>query len=384
MFTMERAGLSKREVEDLLNRFEQTNIGFDSGKIFGSMCTSPHPFALEVHSRFHESNLGNPGLYPGTVEMERSVISMVGDLLNLSEPYGHVLSGGTEANITAMYTAKKRSGKRSVLYPRSSHFSVLKAVRLLDMNPIPVDLDENFRMDLGDLESKMDDSLAMVIAVAGTTELGAVDPISEISDIVGDVDLHVDSAFGGFVLPFLEEMNMVEGRVGPWDFRVDSVTTMSTDPHKMGLATIPSGCLLFREPHPLRHLAVESPYLTSPKAYTLAGTRDSGAVASTFATMKHLGREGYCKLVKRCMDNTQYLGTRLLELGLQTVMDPVMNIIAVHHEEPQIVQNKMAQRDFHISKVCEPSALRFVVMPHVGSEPIDRMIEALEQVLKDI
>jgi tyrosine decarboxylase/aspartate 1-decarboxylase len=362
---MERKGMSRSEVESLLEHYEKMNISFGSGRIFGSMCTSPHPFALEVHSRFHESNLGNPGLCQGTVEMERSVISMLGSLMHLEEPFGHVLSGGTEANITSMYTSKMRSSGRRVVFPRSSHFSILKSIRLLDMEPVPVDLDDDYRMDLGDLESKMDDSVAMVIAVAGTTELGAVDPVDKI-----------------FVLPFLEEMDMLDDRTGTWDFRVDGVTTLSTDPHKMGWSTIPAGCLLFREPHPLKYLAVSSPYLTSPKAYTLAGTRDSGAAASAFAMIKHLGREGYCELVSRCMENTNYLAKRLEELGLQKVMEPVMNIVAVHHEEPEKIQKLMSKEGFYISKVCDPSALRFVIMPHVERGPIDAMIEVLGKVLK--
>jgi tyrosine decarboxylase/aspartate 1-decarboxylase len=283
-----------------------------------------------------------------------------------------------------MYTAKKRSDSRRVLFPRSSHFSILKAIRLLDMEAVPVDLDSDYRMDVHDLQDKMDEGAALVIGVAGTTELGAVDPIDKISDIIGDVDLHVDSAFGGFVLPFLEEMDMINDLVGPWDFRVKGVTSMSTDPHKMGWSTIPAGCLLFRDPHPLRYLAVKSPYLTSPKAYTLAGTRDSGAVASAYAIMKHLGREGYCDLVKRCMDETVYLRSRLGEIGMVPVMNPIMNIIAVHHPDPEAVQKKMSKIGFYISKVCQPSALRFVVMPHVNRDSIDQMILGLESVLKEI
>ncbi|MBN1540101.1 MAG: tyrosine decarboxylase MfnA [Candidatus Thermoplasmatota archaeon] len=379
---MERKGLSRSEVDALLARFEDMNVGFSSGSVFGSMCTSPHEYAREVHQRFLESNLGNPGLCLGTLEMEKEVISMLGSLLNLPDATGYVLSGGTEANITAMYIAKKRASGRKVIFPGSVHFSILKAVQLLEMDPVPVGLDENFRMDLGELESKIDKDTALVIGVAGTTELGAVDPIKEISDLADGVRLHVDSAFGGFVLPFLEDMGMTDDRVGPWDLRVEGVSSICVDPHKMGWSTIPAGCLLFREKHPFMDMAVESPYLTSPKAYTLAGTRNSGAVASAFALMKHLGREGYCDLVRRCMENTRYLGKRMEELGLTKVMEPVMNLIAFHHPHPEQVQKRMVKKGFYISKVCDPPALRFVVMPHVTVGSIDLMADSLQQVLR--
>ncbi|MBN1389954.1 MAG: tyrosine decarboxylase MfnA [Candidatus Thermoplasmatota archaeon] len=378
---MEKKGLARSDVDALLSGFEEKNISFGSGRVFGSMCTAPHDYALEVHQRFHESNLGNPGLCAGTSEMERCVISMLGDLMGYRDATGYVLSGGTEANITAMYIAKNRSSGKKVIFPRSVHFSVLKAIKLLGMDPVPVGLDEDFRMDTAELESKIDKDAAMIIGVAGTTELGAVDPIREISDMAEGVHLHVDSAFGGFVLPFLEEMGMTDDRVGPWDFRVKGVGSICVDPHKMGWSTIPAGCLLFREGHPFNDLAVGSPYLTSPKAYTLAGTRNSGAVASAFALMKHLGREGYCDLVRRCMGNTKYLGKRLEEIGLSKVMEPVMNLVAFHHPHPERVQKAMVSKGFYISKVCDPPALRFVVMPHVTKDSIDRMVETLRHVI---
>lgn len=357
------------------------NISFGSGRIFGSMCTSPHLLALETHQRFRESNLGNPGLCPGTAEMESEVISMLGSLFHLPGASGHVLSGGTEANITAMYLSKKKGTGKEVLYPMSAHFSVLKAVRLLDLDPVPVELDEDYRMDLADLEDKLSDDTLMVLAVAGTTELGAVDPIDAISEIKGDVPLHVDAAFGGYVLPFLAEMGMDDPRVGPWDLSVPGVTSLSTDPHKMGCSTMPAGCILFRERNPLRYLAVGSPYLTSSKAYTLAGTRDSGSVAAAYSLMKYLGREGYVRIVGSCMENTRYLKKGLSQLGAEPVMEPVMNVLAVLHEKPERVQKELSSRGFYISKVAEPSALRFVVMPHVTKKAIDDLLSVMEKVI---
>ncbi len=384
VISMDHAGMDREKVSQLIDRYHSMDINFSSGRIFGSMCTSPHPLAIDVHSRFHEANLGNPGLYPGSAEMEKEVISMLGRLYGLPAANGHVLSGGTEANITTMYVAKKRSGKKEVLFPRSSHFSIIKAIKLLDMVPVPVDLDDDYRMDVGDLEKKISSDTAIVIGVAGTTELGAVDPIQEISDLIRGPHLHVDAAFGGFVLPFLKELDLLDSKIGSWDLSVPGVTSLSTDPHKMGWSTIPAGCLLFRESNILNSLAVESPYLTSPKAYTLAGTRDSGAVASSFAMMKYLGIEGYKELISGCMDNTNYLRNELEQLDLFPVVEPVMNIIAVSHRSPGKVQERMRGSGYYISKVIEPSALRFVIMPHVTKGSIDGMIPRLKKVLKEL
>jgi tyrosine decarboxylase/aspartate 1-decarboxylase len=381
---MEENGKKEADVLRMVRKLKERDISFGSGRIFGSMCTTPHPLAARVNSEMVEANLGNPGLYPGTLEMERRVIKSIGALLHLKDPFGHVLSGGTEANITSLYRAKRMTGKRKVIFPASVHFSVWKAIKLLDLEPVMIKLDRSFSMCIDDLEEKISDDVACVFTVAGSTELGSVDRIERISEITGDVPIHVDAAFGGFVLPFLEDVGLLPENIRMWDFRVEGVTTISVDPHKMGGSTIPAGCLLFREEYPLKYLSVESPYLTSSKAYTLAGTRDSGAVCGALAVMEHLGREGYRQRLMTCMDNTHYLKHRMMEMGLDPVMEPLMNIVAFHHEDPFRIQKEMERKGFYISRIREPSAIRFVVMPHVTGEAIDRMLTVLKGVIDPV
>ncbi len=379
---MDEKGKTEAEIIKVVNGLKTLDVPFSSGRIFGSMCTTPHPLAVRVNAMMSEANLGNPGLYPGTLEMEKRVVENLGSLLHLENSFGHVLSGGTEANITALYRAKSMTGGKKVLFPRSVHFSVLKALKLLDLEPVPIDLQEDFSISLDHLESSLTDDIACVLTVAGSTELGSLDRIKKVSEIIGDVPLHVDAAFGGFVIPFLEEMGKLPDELLQWDFRVNGVTTLSLDPHKMGGSTIPAGCLLFREEYPLKYLAVSSPYLTSSKAYTLAGTRDSGAVCGAYAVMELLGRSGYRERVRSCMENTYHMRDGLKKMGLEIVMEPLMNIIAVHHHDPEWVQKMMQKRGYYISRVKEPSALRFVVMPHVTRDAIDGMLPVLEDVLR--
>ena len=381
---MEDDGMDFDEVIKHLVEARDADISFGSGRILGSMCTAPHPIAVRAHNLFMEANLGNPGLYPGTASLEREVVSMLGELLHLERPEGHILSGGTEANITAMHMAVNRTGKRKILYPRSAHFSVLKGIKLLDLDGVPVDLDNSYRMDTRSLEDSMGEDVAMVFTVAGSTELGMVDPLERIASICGDVPLHVDAAFGGFVLPSLADMGMLPDWVGRWDFSLQGITSISMDPHKMGLATIPAGCLLFRDMDGLTDLFVESPYLTSPRAYTLAGTRASGAVAGVYAVMRHLGKSGYRTIVRRSMETTGYLRDRLAELSLEQVVEPLMNVLAVHHSDPDRVLSLLRKRGWFISKVCDPPALRFVVMPHVTRETVDLFIPVLEMALREV
>ena len=68
------------------------------------------------------------------------------------------------------------------------------------------------------------------------------------------------------VIPFLEDPV-------PFDFAIPGVTSIAVDPHKMGMSTIPCGCLLTRDPGILNTLNIDTPYLTVKQEYTLGGTR---------------------------------------------------------------------------------------------------------------
>ena len=70
------------------------------------MCTVPHPVAVKAHGMFMETNLGDPGLLPGTASLERLLIERFGTLFHMTDAGGYATSGGTESNIQALRLAK--------------------------------------------------------------------------------------------------------------------------------------------------------------------------------------------------------------------------------------------------------------------------------------
>jgi len=170
-----------------------------------------------------------------------------------------------------------------------------------------------------------------VLGIAGTTSLGVVDPIEEIGRIIEgkDIFFHVDAAFGGFVLPFLNELNY---NVPPWDFRVKQVNSITADPHKMGLGPIPTGGFFLRDPSVLNKTGFDIPYLAGGnfKHLHFVGTRPGGQVIAFWAILKYLGIEGFAKIVNKCMDNTQYLVKLISKIdGIKLAADPEMNIVGI-------------------------------------------------------
>lgn len=380
MRSMARTGVEWKKVYEELKRARDRDYHFLDGKVLGSMCTAPHPVARRAHMMFIETNLGNPGLYPGTEEIARKTMRMLGSLLH-HKGYGHILSGGTEANITALWLARKLSKKSEVIFSENAHFSFLKASDLLGLKPVIVPLNKRYETDVDQIKIKFSNDTAAVVSSAGTTELGLVDDVETLSELCEDkCFLHVDAAFGGFVLPFLKELGY---NVPRFDFELKGVSTLTVDPHKMGLSTIPAGALLVRESKWFNAIAVPSPYLTAEYQTSLAGTRCSAAVAATYAVMRVLGTEGYLRVVRRCMSTTYYLAEEMKRMGIYPVVEPKMNILGLKLRRPERVYEKLDRAGWKVSIGTHPKCLRIVMMPHVTKKVIDRFLPALKKACRE-
>ncbi len=343
----------------------------------------PLPLAWESVHAFPTANLGNPGLCPGTARLEEEVVAMLLDLFHAPPltAQGQILSGGTEANLMALWMAREFTGGTEVVLPSSAHFSLTKAARLLGLTPSWVPVDAHGRMQVQGAARRVRRRTAAVVGLAGSTELGAVDTLDELSRLAlsRGVPLHVDAAFGGFVLPFRHEL----GLPGiPFDFSLPGVTSMTVDPHKMGMAPIPTGSLLTRDRELWRCIEVASPYLTDPTSRSLLGTRPSSSVAGCFAAMMSMGRQGYQGMVRRALALTGRLRSGLEALGLPIVTEPTMNIVAARHPNPRGLQNALLERGWDVSAIREPPALRFVVMPHATRVSVDGLLRELAGILR--
>jgi tyrosine decarboxylase/aspartate 1-decarboxylase len=369
------------KVFEELKKASARDYHFAEGRVLGSMCTEPIDIAQKAHSMFLEANLGNPGLYPGTARLETELIAMVSSLLHGDGRSGLTVSGGTEANITALWIAKKASGGTEVIYPKSAHFSFQKAADILGLEAIEVGLNSQHQVDIKEVEKKLSSRTTAVVCMAGSTEFGAIDPIEELAELCADTHLHVDAAFGGFVIPFLKDLGYP---MPPFDFEIEGVDFISVDPHKMGMATIPSGVLLLKDMNLLEKIAVDSPYLTNPRQASLSGTRCSAGIVSAYAAMKYFGHEGYKNIVKGCMETTEYLNARFREIGFEVPIEPIMNIVCIKMNEPEKVQAELSKLRWEVSITREPKSLRIVVMPHVTRKIVDEFLPDLEKVCRNL
>jgi len=395
---MNEQGLSEKEIFSYLEDVKSEDT--DYYRVLSSMCTHPHRIAVEAHRLFIEANLGDLGLFAGAHRLEKEVIQMLGELLHAqsveipsgqscqSSVCGYLTTGGTESNIQAIRGMKNlvtKDGKRSgdvlnIIVPESAHFSFDKVANMMGIEVKRALLDSEFKVDIESVESLIDENTIGLVGIAGNTEFGQIDPIEELSKLAleNELFLHVDAAFGGFVIPFLEKPYS-------FDFKVPGVTSIAIDPHKMGLSTIPSGALLFRSPFFMDSLKVKTPYLTTKSQFTLTGTRSGASAAATYAVMKYLGREGYRKNVQYCMQLTAKLVKEARKLGFEPLIEPVMNVVALRVPNPDFLREQLLNKfSWNVSITRNPRSLRLVLMPHNTAHDIEEFLQDLRKITADL
>lgn len=338
-------------------------------RVLSSMCTRPHPAAARAAERFLADNPGDPATYPDVATLEERAVATLGDVTGLDDPAGYVASGGTEANLQAVRAARDRaaSDDPTVVAPTSVHFSFQKAADVLGVDLHLVPVDDDHRADTDALAAAIDDDTALVVAVAGTTEFGRVDPIPEVGSIAREAGarFHVDAAWGGFHLPFTDHA---------WHFGHASLDTLTIDPHKVGRAPIPAGGFLARDEATLDALAVETPYLETTSQATLTGTRSGAGVAGAAAALDEQWPDAYEENHERAAANAVHLAEQLTDRGYDVVA-PELPLVAFSLSDAEFD----AARDagWRLSRTGSGEA-RVVCMPHVTRAMLDAFLDTLD------
>lgn len=360
---------------------------FYKGTILGSMCTRPHPVGRRIFNRYMDANIGDPGLVPGMVALEEEYIQILAELLHGNyEVVGKIVTGGTEANILAMWSARElgKPHQKEVILSESAHFSFDKAANLLGLtlHKIPTDDCGKVRIDL--VKEALTENTLALVGIAGTTSLGICDSIEELSQIASDRNLymHVDAAFGGFVYPFLPESQQPS-----WDFIHPGVNSITIDPHKMGQAPIPTGCILFKDKHFARGIQIPVGYLSGGFSLnnTLTGTRSGAAVAAAFALWRYFGVKGYQKEVAKSMKLTHWFLEKLKNIPqANLVCTPEINVVGIRPIDLpfQPLIHGLRKKGWALSEW--PGFFRIVIMPHVSKRMLKAFLKDLSKVCQEI
>ncbi|WP_172381210.1 tyrosine decarboxylase MfnA [Streptomyces sp. MNP-20] len=359
-------------------------------RVLNSICTEPHPLGVEMAAAAAHTNLGDVRIFRGSKRIERKAVQLLLSLLGNPEGSGNLVSGGTEANLIAMLVARESARARGRLTDRPEvvvsstvHFSFTKVFGLLGLTPVVVPVDAALRLPADEVARHLNEHTIAVVATAGSSEFGVVDAVDAIARAVSahEVHLHVDAATGGFIIPFARELGH---DLPQFDFSVDGVDSITIDPHKYGLVSVPAGAILFRGAEDAGKFAFDSFFIDTPTHHTFLGTRPGGAAVATYAVLEHLGRSGFLSITRTNYEVTAHLVAGLRAAGYTLFIEPELNIVVVRMPNASKISERLESWGWIVSTSKRfVETLRLVVARHVTREMVDAFIPVLDRARKE-
>lgn len=290
------------------------------------------------------------GIYyasPGAVIIENEILSWLKSVFGFpADAAGTLTSGGSVANMIALTAArdhhkiKGRKIEKSVIYlSPQTHHCINKALRIIGLEDIILrytQTDGNFRTDAANLETMIQKDKAdglnpfMVIANAGTTDTGAVDPLKEMGDVAARHKMwyHIDAAYGGFFILVHQKKELFKG--------IEMADSLVTDPHKGLFIPYGTGAVLVKNNAAVAHShkytatymqdAVKSNRdLVDPADVSPELSRHFRALRIWLPLQLH-GLDPFIACLEEKLLLTEYFREKLAETGFRTGPDPDLSI----------------------------------------------------------
>lgn len=308
--------------------------------------------------------------------LERQVVGMLHRLIysqdddfykrwmhNAGFALGAVCSGGTIANVTALWAARNlvlppegqfkgvsQEGLfralryygyegAAILVSKRGHYSLRKAADLLGIGRnylIAIETDDNNKIDLDALRTQCQalqkDKICILalIGIAGTTETGSVDPLEEMAEIARQykAHFHVDAAWGGPTLFSGTYKHLLRG--------IEKADSVTIDAHKQLYVPMGCGMVLFRNPATLKSIETHAQYVIRQGskdlgATTLEGSRP-GMAMLVHSGLKIIAREGYQILIDQGIEKARDFAAMLdAESDFEVITYPELNILTYRY-----------------------------------------------------
>ena len=192
-------------------------------------------------------------------------------------------------------------------------------------------------------------------------------------------------------LPFANKMS---GKIPPFEFSVEGVSSMSCDFHKYGYAAKGASCVLYKNKQLRKYqlFACSSWSGYSVINPTVLSSKTAGPLAGAWATLHHIGMDGYMEIVKSTQLATQAFMDGISQIEELSVLgEPIMNLVAVKSNEEELsvfsISDAMSKRGWHIqvqmASSCSPEALHLSIN-RANTTFIPQLIQDLKAVIKEI
>jgi tyrosine decarboxylase / aspartate 1-decarboxylase len=399
----------------------------------GQMLKPPHPVARAAYALAMAINPNNHARDGGRASsvMEIEAVAEIAAMFGWTEYLGHLTSGGTMANLEALWVAGEIQGPGNrdqgagrgnagrIVGSEQAHYTHQRISAVLKLQYGAIAADARGRMRLDALEDELrKGDVGTVVVTLGTTAIGAVDPLPEILQLREKYGfrVHVDAAYGGYFK--LIEARLEEAARRGYEVmgQADSIVI---DPHKHGLQPYGCGCVLFRDPAVGRFYKHDSPYtyFTSKELHlgeiSLECSRAGAAAVALWATQRLLpltpggefaaslakGREAALEFHRRIREDVRF---EVMPAGGPELDIVVWKMRAATAERASALAESLfsacAQRNLHLALVQLPqfwfglgndtsehvTCLRSVLMKPEHASWLDRIWEIVSASCEDV
>ena len=377
--------------EHLLDSLVSHSVHTSAPSFIGHM-TSALPYFLMPLSKIMialNQNLVKIETSKAFTPLERQVLGMLHRLIYQQEDnfyskwmhsanhsLGAFCSGGTIANITALWVARNNALKANgdfkgvekeglfkamkhygyeglaILVSERGHYSLKKAANVLGIGQeglVSVKTDSNNRICPDDLKAKIQELNAnrikpfAVVGVAGTTETGNIDPLTEMAQICQEFNchFHVDAAWGGATLMSNNHRHLLAG--------IELADSVTIDAHKQLYIPMGAGMVLFKKPDAMTAIEHHAQYILRKGSkdlgsHTLEGSR-SGMAMLVYASMHIISRPGYELLIDQSINKARYFADLVEQQpDFELVSEPELCLLTYRYI-PESVQAALNQAD---------------------------------------
>jgi tyrosine decarboxylase/aspartate 1-decarboxylase len=227
----------------------------------GQMLKPPHPIARAAYALAMSVNPNNHALDGGRASsaMEIEAVAALAEMFHWPQHLGHLSSGGTFANLEALWVAGQLMPGKAIAASDQAHYTHSRISSVLGLPFVTIPSDARGRMDLAALERLLaTKNIGTVVVTLGTTAIGSVDPLDQLLTLQKKYEfrIHVDAAYGGY---FTLASNLSPETRAAFD-AIPHADSIVIDPHKHGLQPYGCGSILFRDPTVGRFYKHDSPY----------------------------------------------------------------------------------------------------------------------------
>ncbi len=333
-----------RPVDDVISDLTAKRVDdvkWADGRTFGMVYDggpSVHEVADQAARLYLHENALNTKAFPSLGQIQSEVVGWTAGLLHGDgDVAGFLTSGGTESILCGVLAARERAAaERGITEPEmvvaeSAHAAFHKAAHNFGLTLHKAPVKDDWTADVDAMAALCNDNTVLVVGSAPQYPQGVQDDIPAIAALAASIgaNCHVDACMGGFVLPFVE---MLGREVKPWDFRVEGVTTISADIHKLGYAPKGVSVILHRNKQSRAYQTFVfdgwlGGFYASPN---MQGTRSGLPMACAWAVMSHLGIEGYVDLTRQMLVNADQFRAGVAAIdGIRVLGDSQFHLVAM-------------------------------------------------------